>query len=147
MGEIAESSVISWLKSKKKFVKSAVDKQADSPDLGHDLWLKASDGRKIKCSIKSSLSAKKSPKEILKQFTIATKQSEIREVNIQVYFWLDIEGKNRITVPTTNHCAIICWCGPNDIKNFNHYNTEKRQAPSAKLREQRTMESLLQYLS
>lgn len=149
MGEIAEHIVITWLRQNNKFVESAVDKTSDKPDLGHDLWLKKYNGDRIKCSIKSSISALKSPKDILTTFTIATKESEIRDVNIQVYFWLDLFAKdnNRLSIPSTKNCAIICWCGKKDIKSFTEYKTEKRQTANKKLQELRTMRSLLNFIS
>ena len=83
---------------------------------------------------------------ILDTFTIATKASELRKVNIQVYYWLKLKGENRITVPSNKNMAIIGWIGENDVKEFGTYNTENRQVAKIKLRNIRTMKSLLDYL-
>lgn len=84
--------------------------------------------------------------DILDTFTIATKASELRKVNIQVYYWLKLKGENRITVPSNKNMAIIGWIGENDVKEFGTYNTENRQVAKIKLRNIRTMKSLLDYL-
>ena len=42
--------------------------------------------------------------------------------------------------------AIIGWIGENDVEEFGTYNTEKRQVAKLKLRNIRTMQSLLDYL-
>ena len=100
--------------------------------------------------MKSSLSACKSHiDEILKSFTIAAKKSEIRQVNIQVYYWLSLKGDHeyRVTVPSNNNMAIIGWAGENDIEKFGNYSTEHRQVAEIKLEQIRSMESLLEFLS
>ena len=84
--------------------------------------------------------------DILDTFTVATKASELRKVNIQVYYWLKLKGEPRITVPTERNMAIIGWIGENDVKEFGTYSTENRQAPKIKLRDTRPMHSLLEYL-
>lgn len=146
MGEIAEKLVISWFERNNKFVESAVDKNSDKPDLGHDIILKASGGRVIKASIKSSLSVFKKPKDIIEGFTLATTAREIRDINIQVYFWLDIYGEPRRNLPNTDNLAIVAWCGKNDITAFAEYSTESRESPKIRLKDLRTMDSLLPYL-
>lgn len=148
MGEVAECAVIKWLKDNGKYAVSAVDKKSGKPDLGHDIVVRRRDGVEITCSVKSSLSAyKNSFDDILDTFTIATKLSEIRKVNIQVYFWLNLRGKeHRTTVPSTDNMAIVGWVGENDIAKFSSYNGEERQVADVKLRDMRPMHSLLDYL-
>lgn len=147
MGEAAEAAVINWLLQNGKYAVSAVNKRSGNPDLGHDIILKDIRGTEIKCSVKSSLSAYKSTiDDILDTFTVATKASELRKVNIQVYYWLKLKGEPRITVPTERNMAIIGWIGENDVKEFGTYSTENRQAPKMKLRDTRPMHSLLEYL-
>ena len=146
MGEIAEKLVISWLQQNKKFVKSAVDKTSGKPDLGHDIILRAKDGREIKGSIKSSLSVFKQPTDIINEFTLATTAREVRDVNIQVYFWLNTQATPRRNLPNTDNLAIIAWCGKKDIDRFDSYKKEERQAPQKKLKELRTMGELLNML-
>lgn len=148
MGEVAELAVIKWLKQNGKYAVSAVNKKSGKPDLGHDIILKDIYGREIKCSVKSSLSVYKNEiDDILDTFTVATKASELRKVNIQVYYWLELKGENRITVPSNDNMAIIGWIGENDVKEFDIYSTEKRQVAKIKLRNVRSMQSLLDYLS
>lgn len=151
MGEVAETAVINWLNKNGKYAVSAVDKKSGKPDKGHDIFLKDKYGREIKGSVKSSLSAKKSNiDDILKIFTIATKKSELRQVNIQVYYWLDIDNKegHRTTVPSTDNMAIIGWIGDKDVTDFTTYNKEERESPKdKKLKDTRTMQSLLDFLS
>lgn len=147
MGEAAERAVINWLKQNGKYVVSAVDKKSGKPDFGHDILLKDIYERDVKCSVKSSLSVYKNKiDDILDTFTVATKESELRNANIQVYYWLDLNGENRITVPSNKNMAIIGWIGKNDVKGFGTYSTEKRQVAQIKLRDIRPMQSILQYL-
>lgn len=150
MGEVAEIAVIKWLNKNGKYAVSAVDKTSTNPDLGHDIWVKDRNGNFRKCSVKSSLSAKKDIGGILETFTLAITESEVRDINIQVYFWLEIsppKGKPRTTVPSLSHMAIICWAVKNDIDEFKTYNHENRPSTEKKLNEFRTMDSLLQFLS
>lgn len=148
MGEAAELAVIKWLNNNGKFAVSAVDKKSGKPDFGHDIILKSRNGKEITCSVKSSLSAlKNSFDDILDTFTIATKSSEIRKINVQVYYWLNLRGKShRTTVPSTDNMAIVGWVGENDITDFSSYNGEERQVADMKLRNIRSMQSLLDYL-
>ena len=151
MGEISEMTVLKWLHSKGKYAVSAVDKTTAKPDLGHDLQLRKTDGSYIRCSIKSSLSALKDLNHIVSHFRLATKQSELREVNIQVYFWLVInptgDNKSRTTVLSLRNSAMIGWFGLKDLNSFEHYPTEDREVPTRPLSEARSMESLLSFLS
>ena len=147
MGEVAEAAVIKWLKQNGKYAVSAVNKSSGKPDSGRDIILRGKHKQEIECSVKSSLSVyKDNINDILDTFTIATKASELRKVNIQVYYWLKLKGENRITVPSNKNMAIIGWIGENDVKEFGTYNTEKRQVAKLKLRNIRTMQSLLDYL-
>lgn len=147
MGEVAEAAVIKWLRQNGKYAVSAVNKYSGKPDSGRDIILKDKYKREIECSVKSSLSVyKDSIDDILDTFTVATKASELRKVNIQVYYWLKLKGKNRITVPSDKNMAIIGWIGENDVKEFGTYSTESRQVAKLKLRNIRTMQSLLDYL-
>ncbi len=147
MGEVAESAVIKWLKQNGKYAVSAVNKSSGKPDSGRDIILRGKHKQEIECSVKSSLSVyKDNINDILDTFTIATKASELRKVNIQVYYWLKLKGENRITVPSNKNMAIIGWIGENDVKEFGTYNTENRQVAKIKLRNIRTMKSLLDYL-
>ena len=147
MGEAAEMAVIKWLKQNGKYAVSAVNKKAGKPDSGHDIILKDIRGREIKCSVKSSLSVYKNKiDDILDTFTVATKSSELREVNIQVCYWLELNGENRTTVPSNDNMAIIGWIGEKDVEEFDTYSTEKRQVAKIKLRDVRSMQSLLDYL-
>jgi hypothetical protein len=147
MGEVAEAAVIKWLKQNGKYAVSAVNKSSGKPDSGRDIILRGKHKQEIECSVKSSLSVyKDNINDILDTFTIATKASELRKVNIQVYYWLKLKGENRITVPSNKNMAIIGWIGENDVKEFGTYNTENRQVAKIKLRNIRTMKSLLDYL-
>ncbi|QIC47152.1 hypothetical protein GAG94_08505 [Lysinibacillus sphaericus] len=148
MGEIAEALVIKWLHQNNKYAESAVDKTSEQPDLGHDIYLKDLQGNTIKCSVKSSLAAFRSPKEILLESKLASTEKEIREVNIQVYFWYNLYPKDghRITLPNTNNVALFSWAGNNDIERFKSYKTEQREAPEIPLCELRKMRDLLELI-
>jgi hypothetical protein len=149
MGEIAEQLVIHWLLGQGKFAQSTVDKFSDRPDSGHDIRLKSKDGRDIFCSVKSSLTFSKDEAGIVEEFTLASKASELREVNIQVYFWLKLHPKpheSRISVPSMSQCALIGWFGRKQINSFQHFNHEQRQSPSVRLKEANAMQNLLDYL-
>jgi hypothetical protein len=148
LGEIAENAVINWLRHHGKYAESAIDKNSPKPDPGHDIILKSTTGAKIRGSVKSSLSALKGVDEIVDQFTLATKEAELRDVNIQVYFWLDLYASSgyRTTVPSTRNFALIGWAGLKDITKFKSYATEKREAPDVKLKNMRPMQELLEYL-
>lgn len=147
MGEIAEQMVIEWLKNNNKYGKSAVDKTSAKPDMGHDIWLRDSHGIQIRGSIKSSLSfAKSTPKDILNTFTLAISPQEVREVNIQIYFWLSLNSEPRVSVPSMRNAAIMAWASREDLNEvgFSSYKGEQRLAPSKiKLVELRPMKDLL----
>ncbi|OQV39747.1 hypothetical protein BZ160_15295 [Pantoea vagans] len=150
MGEIAEKMVIKWISEQGRFALSTVNKSSRKPDNGHDVLLKKNNGEDIYCSVKSSLSALHNVEGIINNFKLATKKSEITEVNIQVYFWLTInprgENTNRVTVPALKQAAIIGWFGQNDIDEFTTYNHENREAPSITLKYSRPMVSLLKFI-
>lgn len=148
MGELSEQMVIQWLKENGKRAESSVDKTSGKPDLGHDVRVKLSEGgREAFCSVKSSLSYSRPLETLIKEFTIATQKSELRDINIQVYFWLTLKansGKNRVTVPSLNQTAIICWFKKEDLREFTEYKNEKgRTAPDHKLINGRPMKKLL----
>ncbi len=149
MGEIAEFIVIKWLKSNDKHAVSSVDKNSGMPDRGHDIELKGKEDNLLKCSVKSSLSFSKGLDGIINQFKLATTKHELRDVNIQVYFWLELNPKNnepRTTVPSLKASAIIGWFGKKDLTSFEKYNHESRQVPSTPLSKARPMAQLLQYI-
>lgn len=149
MGELAEQMVIVWLNSQGKYSVSAVDKSSAIPDLGHDVWLKDKRGKQIRASVKSSISTlKNNAADILNTFTLATNPRELRDVNIQVYFWLDSYSKPRVSVPTLQNAAIFAWASADDLNasSFVAYKGEKRLAPSKKLAELRPMTELLNFI-
>lgn len=150
-GEVAEQIVIKWLRNNNKFAESTVDKNSAMPDAGHDIKVISNAGNEIFASIKSSVSALKQPNDILSTFKLSTKRSEVRQINIQVYFWYNLypgRGVSRINLLTLNNVAIICWAGSNDLLEgeFNTYNNEAREVSNKKLQEHRSMQSLLQLL-
>jgi hypothetical protein len=145
LGEVAERMVVAWLHGQGKYAVPASDKQGDGPDAGHDVFLRRGE-RTLRCSVKSSLSAMQDLPRILSDFTLATKRGELRHVNIQVYFWLDLHARDgyRTTVPSLERAAIIGWAGLRDIQQFGRYETEARQAPAGyKLQHMRPMADLL----
>lgn len=150
MGEIAELLVIKWLHQNGKFAESAVDKTSKQPDLGHDINLKDKEGNIVKCSVKSSLAVFRNPREILLESKLASTQKEIRQINIQVYYWYklysQINSTGRVTLPNTNNVALFSWAGNRDISNFKEYATEEREASGIPLCELRRMDELLNYL-
>jgi hypothetical protein len=146
MGEIAEFVVLKWLHANNKYAVSSVVKNSGVPDNGHDIELKKNDGTSIKCSVKSSLSFNKDLDGIIKNFKLATTEKELRDVNIQVYFWLELnpqKNQSRATVPSFKNSAIIGWFGINDLKKFEKYNHEDRQAPITPLKDSHPMTELL----
>ncbi len=151
MGEVAEKMTIKWLNNNKKYARSAVNKTGTTPDLGHDIEVKKKTSNdSLLCSVKSSISYKLSPPGILEICKLATKKSELRDINIQVYFWLTLNptsDNNRVTVPSIRQSAIIGWFGKNDLKKFSTYNHESREAPADTLKNGRSMKSLLSYLA
>lgn len=150
MGEVAEQMVIKWLRSEGKTAESAVDKLSNQPDFGHDIRLIKKNETEALCSVKSSLSYKLNLTQILNICRIATKKSELRDINIQVYFWLTLEPKaneNRVTVPSIRQAAIIGWFAQKDLIGFEKYKHEAgREVPVEVLSNSRSMASLLQYL-
>jgi hypothetical protein len=146
LGEIAEYIVIKWLQGNGKTVRSSVDKKSGEPDEGHDLIVISNQtGQEVECSVKSSLSVYKNLEEIPNEFRLATKRSELRAINIQVYFWLEPRATPRVTVPSTNNAAIIGWFTKQEVEQggFTQYATENRQTPKIRLNEARSMQSLL----
>jgi len=150
MGEVAEQMVIKWLHNNGKKANSTVNKTTTKPDLGHDIQVhKKEDDSALLCSVKSSISYKLDINGVLNICKLATKKSELRDINIQVYFWLVLEPKkdeSRVTVPSLRQAAIIGWFGKNDLLKFSTYNHELRETPLEPLRTGRTMNSLLQRL-
>ena len=149
MGEIAEQAVIKWIRAQGKFAQSAVDKGSGVPDSGHDIILRANTGRILKCSVKSSLSVRYSEMEqILTQFHLSAKRSEIRDVNVQVYFWLESSSRPRVTVPSERNMAIIGWLGSKDLGKVPEkpYPTEARPVVDVQLKELSPMRRLLGFL-
>lgn len=149
IGEIAEQSVISWLKKNNKYAILAVDKNSGMPDKGYDIILKNKEGRYIKCSVKSSISVYHSRiDKILTTFSPAITEKEVAQVNIQVYFWLRIKDCPRTNLPSEYNMAIIGWLGEKDFcnKKFIKYETEGRKSLNIKLEKMRSMASLLSLL-
>lgn len=149
IGEIAEKMVLKWLLQQGKRAISTVDKSSGLPDAGHDIELLTVEGKVIQCSVKSSLSFKMGLEGIIQNFKLASTKSEIREVNIQVYFWLDLTPPNsqsRTSVPTVRNSAIIGWFGANDLNSFEAYKHEQRMAPTKPLKTARPMSELLKYI-
>lgn len=149
LGETAEFMVIKWLEANGKFVESSVNKQSGEPDAGHDLIVrKKTTGEEIQCSVKSSISAKFGLSKIISDFTLATKRSELKPINIQVYFWLEMDSTPRLTLPAADRAAIIGWFAEKDLRQteFKSYEREQREAPAQKLKDARPMQSLLDWL-
>lgn len=149
MGEVAEQSVIKWLRSRDIEAESAVDKAGGQPDSGHDILVKGRRGEILKCSVKSSISAYYADMDkILDTFSIATKASEICSINIQVYFWLNLRETPRTAVPSERHMAIVGWLGSRDFsgRDFVRYARENREVADIRLRELRAMETLPGFL-
>jgi hypothetical protein len=149
MGEVAERMVADWITMQGKYCESDSTKGTGEPDAGHDLILRKPNYDEIRCSIKSSLTYKLDIPGILRQCKLATKPSELREVNIQVYYWLTLNperGKSRVTVPAIRQSCIIGWFAHKDIKQFTQYNHENRQVPEVPLNQARPMHELLNYI-
>lgn len=93
MGEAAERMVIQWLLSNHKKAVSAVDKSSRAPGGEHDIWVQDTKGKARKGSVKSSISAyKTTPDDILDTYTLAVNEQEARDINVQVYFWLNTKN-------------------------------------------------------
>jgi hypothetical protein len=149
MGEVAERMVLRWLRQNGKYAKPAADKKAAERDPGHDILVKLVTKKIVRASIKSSLSAlKDDPGQILSTFTLAVTPKEIREINIQVYFWLSLRGSPRVTVPSIKQAAIMAWALDADLRktNFKEYRGEERLAPELKLKDLRPPSELLDWL-
>jgi len=149
MGEVAERIVLRWLHQNGKYAEPAADKKAAERDPGHDILLKLRTKKVVRASIKSSLSAlKDDPGEILSTFTLAVTPNEIREINIQVYFWLSLWRSPRVTVPSMKQAAIAAWAFEAELRktNFKEYRGEERLAPERKLKDLRPPRELLDWL-
>jgi hypothetical protein len=149
MGEVAERMVLRWLHQNGKYAEPAADKKAAERDPGHDILLKLRTEEVVRASIKSSFSAlKDDPGEILSTFTLAVTPNEIREINIQVYFWLSLWRSPRVTVPSMKQAAIVAWALDADLRktNFKEYRGEERLAPELKLKDLRPPSELLDWL-
>jgi hypothetical protein len=148
MGEVAERMVLRWLHQNGKYAKPTADKKAAERDPGHDILLKLGTEKVVRASIKSSLSLKDDPGQILSTFTLAVTPKEIREINIQVYFWLSLRGSPRVTVPSMKQAAIVAWALDADLRktNFKKYGGEERLAPELKLKDLRPPRELLKWL-
>lgn len=142
MGEIAEKSVLAYLRDDLGLkAESAVDKRSGHADLGYDIIIED----ELRCSVKSSLSIFKSNMtDILAGFNLATKRSEVVDVNVQVYFWLDPNGHPRSSVPSELNMAIIGWAGAKDLygADYDSYVGETREAASMRLIDLRPMSEL-----
>lgn len=150
MGEIAEQTVIKWFRSRGKYAESAVNKKSGHPDEGYDIILHGRDGNNVTCSVKSSISVYKNKMEdILEIFHLASKRSEIRQVNIQVYFWLNPNGYPRVCTPSNTNVAIIGWAGNKELltKPEKYYPRENRRVIEMPLKELSPMEALLNWIT
>ena len=99
--------------------------------------------------MKSSLSAHYNQVEdMLKQFHLASKKSEIRGINIQVYYWLNLSSTPRVVIPSEQNMAIIGWLGRKDLTGVNEdqYATESRPVVKVPLANMRPMCTLLDIL-
>jgi hypothetical protein len=151
MGELAETMVLKWFRMNNKFAESTVDKTADAPDSGHDLRVKRqSNGEVVYCSVKSSLAFSRTPERFIEQDHLASTRKEVKEINIQVHFWLTLypQGKvSRITVPCLRQSAIIGWfIGKNLTFTGKCYDHEGRERPDEFLKQGESMKSLLPFL-
>ena len=151
MGELAEKAVLQYFRENGIYAVSAVDKESGVPDCGYDIIVFDKKGRERRVSVKSSLSVhKSSPEDIIDEarFHLASKVSEICDINIQVYFWLDLYGTTRVTTPSESNMAIIGWAGSKDITGETaSYSSEKREVVAVSLKELRPMEELLRFLA
>lgn len=154
MGEMSEQAVVQYLRNHGKTViaPSYEEKTNGKPDAGYDITVIDKKGKFRRCSIKSSISAYKAGPEAIigsDAFHLASKKSEIRDINIQVYFWLDISGKfsSRTTVPSEKNMMIVGWACRKDVTGTSHYAGENREVVEVSLKDLRPMEQLLQYLS
>ena len=156
MGELSEQAVIQFLRENGKIVYAPTyaQKTNGKPDGGYDVEVVDICGNRQKVSIKSSLSVyKQSPEEIVEnpKFHLASKRSELRAINIQVYFWLDTKGStgHRTAVPSEKNMMIVGWVCGRKIRNasaYSAYATEGREVVEVSLKELRPMSELLQYL-
>ncbi|MFK7602973.1 hypothetical protein ACI3L1_12265 [Deinococcus sp. SM5_A1] len=149
MGEIAELAVISYLVGQGKYAVSAVDKEAATPDAGHDILVRRRDGTAAKCSVKSSLSYRHAIEAIPGQFRPAFNRREPRDINIQVYFHYQLNAEPRTTVAASAHAYIIGWASEKKLldSGFSVYNGEKRWVADLKLADLSPLAELLPLLS
>lgn len=152
MGEIAELGVIAYLQQQGKYAVSAVDKQACTPDQGHDIHVRRKDGSLAKCSVKSSLSYKYGmmPRGgILEHFRPAFNRKEPRDINVQVYFHYQLGENPRATVLTSRHAFIVGWLPERKIVGgqYTTYQGERRPVADIKLKDMLPMSELLPNLS
>lgn len=148
-GEIAEQAIIVYLQQQGKFAQSSVDKDAARPDLGHDIFVRRSDGTRATCSVKSSLSYQFGIEGILQHFRPAFKPSELREFNIQVYYHYNLSQQPRLTVPALVGADIIGWGSFQDLSRASStaYQGEGRRVLDIKLGQMLPMAALLTLLS
>lgn len=151
MGEVAEMMVIRWLQNNGKYAVSAIDKSSGQPDQGYDICLKDAQNKEVRCSVKSSLSFKLPPHAILKACKLASTRSEIKDVNIQVYFWLNLnpnDAGSRATTPCINNAAIFSWLGGRETDKFQtaRYRNQNREVLECVLEKGRSMNSLLPFI-
>lgn len=149
MGEIAELAVIAYLTAQGKAAASAVDKQAGTPDMGHDIVVRRRDGTAARCSVKSSLSYHHGIAAIPGQFRPAFNHREPRDINIQVYYHYNLRLEPRTTVAASTHAYIIGWASERKLlaSGFAVYNGERRQVADLRLADLSPMADLLPLLS
>jgi hypothetical protein len=126
-----------------------VDKEATTPDAGHDVVVRRRDGTPARCSVKSSLSYHHGIAAIPEQFRPAFNRREPREINIQVYFHYRLAAEPRTTVPASTHAYIIGWASEKRLlaSEFTVYNGERRRVSDLRLADLSPLTDLLPLLS
>lgn len=148
LGELAEQAVLAYFQQQNRYAVSAVDKNAQQPDAGHDILIRRANGTEATCSVKSSLSYKLDLPGILSICRPAFRRAEVRDVNVQVYFRYNLGGQPRLVVPSLEEAYIIGWTNRQTLLGggFGHYAGEEREVANIRLQEISPMRELVPHL-
>lgn len=146
-GECAEHAVRSYFNSHEIAAVSPDKLARRGPDKGIDLYLPAPNRSKpLICSVKSSTSYAFSPPALLDEMTLASTPKEVRDINIQVMFWLELKKRPRQVVPSLRNAAVIGWFTPDQLTTFAPYSTQRREQSQIPLRQAHSMAELVKLL-
>ena len=147
LDELAERMVIEWLISKGKSAEPVMDKGATNPVLWHDIWVTDIRGLKIKASVRTFLSTGQTDIEnIIQSQAFVIRADEVRGINFSVGYWLKLQEKPRVKLPSLQQVAIFGWISDKNIRMSGTNESRADGLLKIKISDMRPVEELLEFL-